>query len=390
MKVLKYILPVVAIAVGIAGLVALKAAQVKVQTQTPEKQIARVSVVIVKPQMFEHEVRTNGTVTPRTETTLSSETAGRVVGIHESFVNGGFFKKDEVLVTLDDTAQKAALAQAQAALAGAKAALQREEAESALAKREWEKYGEGEPDALVLREPQLAERKAGVLSAEAAVTKADLDLKRTKVLAPYDGRVRQKQIEEGQYATPGAPLARVYATDFTEVRLPISADDIGYLNLPLGGVIAFDDEQAPKVDLSADFGRETYVWSARIVRTEAEVDPQTRMYYAVARVKDPFGTTQPIPLLPNTFVSAVITGREVEQVFVVPRRALRPDGRVLIVDKQSRIKHREVVVSRTTPESVLVIEGLESGERVVVTDLDLVVEDMPVEVVKGAVQKETP
>lgn len=390
MKVLKYILPFVAIAVGIAGLVALKAAQVKVQTQTPEKQIARVSVITVKPQAFEHEVRTNGTVTPRTETTLSSETAGRVVGVHESFVNGGFFEKDDVLVTLDDTTQKAALAQAQAALAGAKAALQREEAEGALAKREWEKYGEGEPDALVLRKPQLAERKAGVLSAEAAVAKADLDLKRTKILAPYDGRVRQKQIEEGQYATPGAPLVRIYATDFTEVRLPISADDIGYLNLPLGSVIDFDDEQAPKVDLTADFGRDTYVWPARIVRTEAEVDPQTRMYYAVARVKDPFGASQPVPLLPNTFVRAVITGREIEQVFVIPRRALRPNGQVLIVDKQSRLKQREVVVSRTMPESVLVVEGLEAGERVVVTELELVVEDMPVEVVRGASVKETP
>ncbi|MCG3183369.1 MAG: Multidrug resistance protein MdtA [Planctomycetes bacterium] len=382
MKLLKYILPAVALLVSIGGAVALKASQVKVQTVTPEKSLPRVTTVTVKPQAWRYEVRTTGTVAPRTETTLTSEVPGRIAAVHPAFVNGGFFKAGDELVVIDDLAAKAALAQAEAALATAKAALQREEAEARLAKREWEKYGQGPADPLLLREPQLAERNAAVQGALAAHAKANVDFLSTRILAPYDGRVRLKLVEQGQFIGLGTPVARVYATDYAEVRLPLSADDIGFLELPLGGQLEYDDERAPQVQLSARFGPDVISWPARIVRTEAEVDPQTRMYYAVARVRDPYGSAQATPLLPNTFVNAVITGREAERVFVLPRAALRPDGRVLVVDPANRLKQREVTVVRATPESVLISAGLEEGEQVVTSRLDMVVEDMPVELTK--------
>lgn len=384
MKVLKYILPIVAIGVGVAGFAVLKAAQTEVQTQTPERPAPHVSVMFVQPQTYSHEVHTNGTVVPRTETTLTSEITGRVVELHPSFVEGGFFSKDDVLARIDDTTYKAAVAQAEANLSRSNAQLMREEAEGALALREWEKYGEGEPDALVLRKPQLAEAKANVLSAEVSLQKAENDLERAEIKAPYDGRVRAKLIEEAQFAGIGAAIGRIYATDFAEVRLPISAEEIGYLALPLGSTLDYDDEAAPVVTLSASIGNRTHEWAARIVRTEAEVDPQTRMYYAVARVKNPYSGE--FPLLPNTFVDATITGRNIEQVYEVPRRAIRPDGRVLIVDKSSRLKHREVTVLRTTPQSALLTEGLEPGERIVISELELVVEDMPVRATTSEVQ----
>ncbi|MBZ0135175.1 MAG: efflux RND transporter periplasmic adaptor subunit [Planctomycetes bacterium] len=378
MRILKYILPVVAIAAGAAGFAVLKAAQTEVESQTPERPAPHVSVVIARPQVFSHEVHTNGIIEPRTETTLTSEVTGRIVGLHPAFVEGGFFDAGDVLVRVDDTGYQAALAQAEANLAGATARLSREEAESALARREWEAYGEGDADPLVLRVPQLAEANAGVAGATAQLAKAKNDLERTEIKAPYAGRVRAKLVEDGQYTAAGSSIGRIYAVDYAEVRLPVSADEIGYLALPLGRVLDFDSDAAPAVTLSARIGSARRNWNARIVRTEAEVDPQTRMYYAVARVKDPYSGE--FPLLPNTFVDAVITGRDVEQVYVIPRRALRPDGRVLVVDKASRLKHREVSVIRATPDSVVVSDGLEAGERIVVSELELVLEDMPVRV----------
>ena len=378
MKILKYVFPIVGIVAGIAGFAALKAAQTEVQTQTPERPAPHVSVVEATAQSFRHSVQTNGTVAPRTETTLTSEVTGRIVEVHPSFVDGGFFNEKDVLVRIDDTTYKAAVAQAEANVARAEAQLLREKAESALAKREWEQYGEGDPDPLVLRVPQLAEAEANVLSAEVALTKATNDLSRTKIEAPYDGRVRRKLIEEGQFAGLGAAIGRIYATDYAEIRLPISAEEVGYLKLPLGSTLEFESEDAPSVTLSARIGNSDQEWSAKIVRTEAEVDPQTRMYYAVARVKNPYSGS--FPLLPNTFVDATITGRELQQVYVIPRRALRPDGTVLVVDKSSRLKTRKIAVVRTTPDSVVVADGLESGERIVISELELVVEDMPVRV----------
>ena len=222
-----------------------------------------------------------------------------------------------------------------------------------------------------------------MLSAQASVDKAANDLERTKLIAPYDGRIRAKLVEEGQYVGPGTPVARIYATDFAEVRLPVSADEIGYLHLPLGRDLDFDDESAPEVTLSAQLGGERIEWPARITRTEAQVDPQTRMYYAVARVKNPYDAGRATPLLPNTFVDAKITGREAQQVFVLPRRALRPDGKLMLVDKQNRLKFREVKVVRTTPETVVVGTGLEDGERVITSEPQVIIEDMPVQVEGG-------
>ena len=152
--------------------------------------------------------------------------------------------------------------------------------------------------------------------------------------APYTGRIRTKSVDVGQFVSRGAPVARVYAVDYAEVRLPIPDAELAYVDLPLAFRGQAGDAKGPKVTLRAQFAGREHTWQGRIVRTEAEIDPQSRMVQAVARVADPYGQGgrpgRP-PLAVGMFVEAEIEGRWTSSV-VLPRVALRGGDTVYVID----------------------------------------------------------
>ena len=250
-----------------------------------------------------------------------------------------------------------------------------------MARRDWDSLGQGEANPLVLREPQVAEARAALAAAEAALAQAERDIERCTVRAPYAGRVRSKAVDVGQFVARGAELARLYAIDYAEVRLPLADDELAFVDLPLAfrGDTATGD--GPEVLLSARFAGREHVWEGRLVRTEGEIDPDTRMVVAVARVEDPYGRggdERRPPLAVGLFTRAEIQGRVVEDVVVLPRRALRDGRSVLVVDGDDRLRIRPVEVLRSEGERVLLSAGVASGERVVATPLEIAVDGMRV------------
>ena len=378
---LQIVLPVVVLAGGVAAAKVLVDAKKPVQSSPPRSPVRVVLVETVERRALTHEVHTYGTVAPRAETTLVAEVTGRIVEVSESFVTGGNVDDGEVLLRIDPAIYEANEASARAALARAEAALEREKAEADVARREWERFGKGEASPLVLRIPQLAEAQADVDSAAASLERAELDLARTAVRSPYSGRIRTRFVEDGQYVTAGTRVATIYATDFAEVRLPISPNELAFLDLPLAGETQ-SPPNATRVTLVSRLGGRPHPWPAWISRTEAEVDRRTRSIHAVARVRDPYrspeGDDRP-PLLVGDFVEAVITGRSVEDCAVVPRRAVE-DGRVWMVDSDNRLRRREVEVLRLGDQEAWIGKGLQDGERVCITELDIAVEGMKVRV----------
>jgi len=275
-------------------------------------------------------------------------------------------------------------------VAQAQLRLAQEEAEASIAHQEWERLGkEEEPDPLVLRIPQLAEARASYEAAQAELKQAELNLKRTKIVAPFDGRVRVKKVDVGQVVAPGVPLATIYAVDYAEVRLPVPDDEIGYLDCCLDYRTQNPASLDIDVTLSASYGGNFFKWSGKIVRVEGEIDPLSHMITLVARVKDPYGRGVQIdrpPLAVGMFVEAEIIGRRVEDVAVVPRSALRGDERVLIIDKDNKLHFRTVEVLRADFETVIVSSGLNEGERICISPLEAVVDGMEVRVVEEAPQ----
>ena len=223
---------------------------------------------------------------------------------------------------------------------------------------------------------------AALATAEARLDRAMRDLDRAKVRAPYAGRVRRKNVDVGQFVTVGSPVATIYAVDYAEIRLPLPDAELAYLELPLS-YRGTENRVGPRVTLRANFAGQTHEWQGRIVRTESEIDPMSRMVHVVAQVKDPYapGTdpTRP-PLAVGMYVEAEIEGNLVTAVAVLPRAALRGSSQVLVVDGESRLRFRDVDLLRTTAEAILVRAGLEEGEAVSLSPLEVVTDGMLVQI----------
>ncbi|MXW01792.1 MAG: efflux RND transporter periplasmic adaptor subunit [Holophagales bacterium] len=373
---MKWALPAAILAVAALVVVALVRSRPVVETAPREIAPPPVRVLTVTPTQVDLGVRSQGSVIPVTEADLVSEVAGTIVWTSESFEVGGFFDPGEVLLRLDRRDYELAVASARAALAQAGVGLAREQAESDVAREEWEELGaDGEPGPLVLRQPQLAEARAQVEAALANKRRAELDLERTAIRAPFAGRLRAKRVDRGEFVNRGVPLATIYAVDAAEVVLPVPDSELAFLDLPLGSELG---DFGPQVLLRAQFAGGRHEWEGRIVRVGGEIDPATRMVNLIARVDDPYQASgdRP-PLSVGLFVDAEVVGRSVESVFQVPRGALVGADRVWLVE-EGRLVLRQVGILRADPEVVIVSDGLSAGDRISLTILESAVDGMRV------------
>jgi len=375
-KFFKFMLPLILIFSSVLVVIALVAWQ---KSQSAERKPETAKAVLVDTIEAEvvslnFTVNSQGTVKPRTETTLVSEVSGKIVSVAPEFVAGGFFHQGDVLLQIDPSDYEAGLKRAEAALASKKAKLADETARSEQALKDWTNMGkQGKPSDLGLRKPQMADAKANVSAAEADVQKARRDLERTRITVPYDGLVRQKAVDIGQYVTPGTRLGVTFAVDTAEVRLPLTNNDLHYLSLPSETEVKNKDKSFPPVTLSAENGSGTSYWQARIIRTEGVVDEISRVIYAVAQVVDPYGVlgqSHQQELKIGTFVNAEIQGLPAENVVVLPRYVLRADHTILAVNADNELEILPVTVLRAEPKKVYLSTGIEGGTKVVITTLD--------------------
>ena len=378
---LRVVLPLAVLSVAVLAAVVLVRTRPPVATQPPTIEPPGVRVHQVTLDEVPLTVTSQGTVRPRTESQLVSEIAGRVIWVAPSFAEGGFFETNDVLVRIDTFDYEQAIVAARSQLAQARLMLAQEEAEADVAAREWAELGRGDPRALTLREPQLEDARASVAAAEANLERAERDLERAEIVAPYAGRVRRKNVDVGQFVTVGASVATIYAVDLAEVRLPLPDEELAFLDLPLSYRDS-TNQRTPAVTLRATFAGEIHEWDGRIVRTESEIDPVSRMVHVVAEVRDPYAAglnpNRP-PLAVGMYVEAEIEGRTVRDVAVVPRAALRGAGQVVVVGADDRISFRSIDILRTTTETMYVREGLEPGELVAVSPLDAATDGMRVQ-----------
>jgi RND family efflux transporter MFP subunit len=360
----------------------------------PSREIAPlVRVIEVQPQDVRFAVHTQGTVVPRRESGLVPQVSGEVIWVSPNLVSGGFFGENEVLVRIDTGDYRVDLEAARAVVA-------RRESEAARDKTELDRQRslalEGVASQARIDDAGNAYRvsEAELREARARLSRAERDLSRTELRAPYLGRVRDEKIDVGQFVSRGTAIATLYATDYAEVRLPLPDRELRYLDIAFNlgsGALPGEEGNAegvahPEVRLRAEFAGEMRSWLGHIVRTEGEIDPKSRMLSLVARVEDPYGRIDPsnrAPLAVGLFVEAEIQGRQVEDVFLLPRVALRADGgrdRVHVVDAEGRLRFRDVTVLRSEREQVVIGSGLVGGDRVSVSPMAAAVDGMRVQI----------
>ena len=380
-NILKKLLPIIVILGSVLVAVILVKSKSSVETEPAKTTAKLIRVAKLESKTVQMNVRAQGTVVPRTESKLVSQVAGAVIWVSPAFEAGGYFKKGEMLIKIDKSDYELALTQSALQVAQAELRLQIEEQEGKIAREEYERLNEGEVPALVAREPQLAEAKAALKAAKAGMSKAQLNLDRTKIKAPYSGRVRHKNIDVGQYISPGAPAATIYSVDYAEIRLPIPDEKLKYLNIPLNFHNNSSNSKKIEVIIKADFAGKELQWSGEIIRIEGEVDSRTRMIHAVARVKDPYGVMEKSdapPLTVGMFVTAEIIGKTIENIVEIPRLALRNEAQVMVVDAENCLRFRDVEILRIQNDKVFVSSGLAEGETICVSPLQAVVDGMKV------------
>lgn len=328
-------------------------------------------------------VRTQGEARPRVEIDLVPQVGGKVVYVSPNFVEGGIFRRGEVLVRVDPADAQVGVTRAEAALAQAQQQLTREIAEGEIARADYEELGRaGTPSPLALRVPQRQQAEAAVKAAEADLGAARLQLDRTRTLAPFDGRVRSKSTDLGQFVSPGTRLGRIFSTDTIEVRIPFTDADLAKIDLPIA-YVAPRREDGPEVTLSTTIGGQLQQWKANIVRTDAAYDTQSRALFAIAEVADPYGSgasDNGVPIAPGLFVDADVQGKRFESVVVIPRDGLRVDNEVFVVDDKGQADIRNVSVIDTDPNRAVLSGGIRAGELVVLSPMERSRLSIPLEV----------
>jgi RND family efflux transporter MFP subunit len=346
--------------------------------QPPEKKPIEVRALLVdaKPINFESvsfKVEAQGNVVPKNQTNLTAQVSGRVVTIADVFVEGGFFNKGDVLVTLESDDFETEVQLAEAELARAQASLEEEIARGKVAETEFRSLNNTAPPELGLRKPQLAREKANVKAAEAQYQRALRNLRRTEVKAPYDGIVVSRNADIGQFVTTAVNLGEIYATDVAEVRLPLTDSDLAFVSI--------DKQTKLPVTLSATVAGRQVNWQGSVVRNEGVLDQRNRVVYVVVEVNDPYlrnGDRLGEPLRFGQFVNAMITGNQAENLVVLPRHTLRLDGSVLAVTPQKEIAIRQVDVMRADEDYVYISSGLERNDLVALSAVPNPYNGMPV------------
>ncbi|HED32722.1 MAG TPA: efflux RND transporter periplasmic adaptor subunit [Gammaproteobacteria bacterium] len=377
---------VFAVSIVIASLLFMFKPVAEKQPVKTELSLAEFMRVDIKPAAI--TVHTQGSVSAKTHINLVAEVSGRITEMAQLKLNGGFFKKGELLLAIDSMDYQLAMTRARAQVAAAKQQLIKVETEAGQARFDLKQLGRdpSKSTAYALREPHLAEAQANLQAAQADLKISQLQLERTRVKAPFDGRVISKSVDIGQYVSTGSVLADIYSTDIAQVRLPLSMRQIELLGITLDN--RQSQLQRVEIELSSEHFLDKHYWQAKLSHIEGVLDERNRMVYVVAEVARPYVRDEKYPnrpfLTPGMFVRAALTGRKKDAVAILPRSSLRRENEVWVIDENDRLLKKHVEIFTRGEHFIYVKSGLQQGERVIVNAIDYPIEGMPLRSIEVA------
>ncbi len=390
---MRFLLPVAILAAGVVLFAVLLLLRSPPPREEPVHPVPLVETVQAPPATARVVVRGQGTVRPDREIDLVPQVGGRIVWISEQMETGGFFSAGQELARIDPEDFELAVDQAEAEVARALYQLEIARGEAEVAAEEWERLravGGPEPSDLALHIPQVRLAEATLKAARARLREARLRLERTRLRAPFAGRVRSTDLDLGQYVSPGRGVARLYGIERAEVPVPVPDEELAWIDVPSPPAsprpLAADappperpHEAGGQVLLRARHAGRDHTWKGRVVRTEGQVDPRSRMVNLIVEVDEPYGPrdSATAPLLVGLFVEVEIQGRPLTAVRTIPRRALHDGGRVWLAE-DGRLRRQPVEVVHLGREEALVRFDAAPGARVITSQLRGVTDGMAV------------
>lgn len=366
---LKILLPILLLLLGAAATLLL----IKGRHSPPKQEtVFRGALVETIPVVrADHRlvIRATGTVQPSVEAEIVPQVSGKVVQVGKNLAVGGFFQAGDELFSIEAIDFELAVEKAAASLSEAQLDLETVRAQAEIAREEWARLNpDTEPSPLAVYLPQLKTAEAAVASMHATLRQAELDLQRTRVTAPFNGFVRSKQIDLGQYLRAGNKVATLAGTDQVEIVVPLPQTDLHWLDVPRQS-----GRKGSPATVTLGSDARQWQWPGWVARSLGEVDPRGRMARVAVTVEDPYGlhaerTGRP-ELAVGSFVEVSIAGATLPSVVELPRSALRDGDTVWVMTPEQRLRIIPIQVVRREPEVILVNGGLLGGEQVVTTTL---------------------
>ena len=376
---IRVVICVILLAGGIAGATYFKNAAPKAKKRPPKKMIPLVQVMEVNPGSHKIIVPVMGSVVPARQMTLKSRVSGEITWIHPEFAAGGVFKAKREILRIDQADYKLDIIQKESLVAEARYSLKLELGHQDVAKREWELLNEGkdskELDAeLALRKPHLEKARANLKAAEANLKQAKVNLSRTSIKIPFNFIVRSKNVELGSQVTAQDQLAELVDTEEYWVEVSIPVDRLKWISIPKN---SHDMASTARV-----YYRENSVREGSVVRLKSELESEGRMARILISIKDPLGLKEQNrkkpQMLIGEYVRVEIDGDELENVYSIPRTALRDDTHVWVLGKNDSLHIQKVEKLWRDAQVVIIRKGLTPGEQIITSDLPAPVEGMPI------------
>jgi len=381
-RALKFVLPALILLAGAAAAAGLVRMKPEAKRGVPTTAAPAVQVLTVTPQTVRARVHATGSVRAAREVQMAPEVPGRVVYQSNALVPGGRFRAGETLLRLDDRDYTIAIRQQESFVEKAELEVRMELSRQGIAKKEWELLGDDRPAEqaqLALRKPQLAAVQRGLDSAKSGLERAQLQLERTRLKAPFNAMVLAEAVEVGQYLGPGARVATLIGTDEFWVTVSLPMERLAGIDLPN------EDREGSSVVVVQDLGNDSQIRrEGKVLRLAAQLDPQTRTAQLIVSIKKPIDDEAGgLPLLPGAFVKVEIEGKELPDVYEVPRASLVDGDKLWVVDGADKLVRRQVELAWRYGRSgsVHISSGLAVGDRVITTPLALPIEGMKVRVV---------
>ena len=386
-KAIKIILPVIVLLLGVGGFILLGKLKPVPQRQPAARAGILVDVMELQAGPHQISIHATGTVQPARQITLVPEISGKVIWIAPELVNGGFFRAGDPLLRIEPADYQLAVERAQADIARAEVAVETEQERAKVSMQEWDRVelpNKGVPGRLVTREIQQQQEQANLSATRAALEQARLNLSRTELIAPFNGRIRQKQVDIGQYLRAGSSIANFAGTDQAEIHIPLSPDDQRWLTIP-----AAASQQTGSLAIVYLPGVTGSNWQGRIVRSLGEIDPDSRTASLVVAVDDPYQLQKkPVgeDLSNGLFVEVKLYGDKLDSAISIPRSALRNNNQVWLAAPDDRLRRQPVEILRREKQKLIISQGLSAGERLILTNISAAADGMLLRPVPQEVQ----
>ncbi|MDH3622814.1 MAG: efflux RND transporter periplasmic adaptor subunit [Myxococcales bacterium] len=371
---LKWALSIAVLLVSIGGAWALVATKDEPPRADKPLEGTLVEVIEVQGNRHEVELHAKGTVVPAKEVVLQTELGGRVIWQSPELVPGGRFEEGQPILKIDARDYKLAVESFRSQVNRAKLDLRLEARRGEVAKREWNAFGEIDASedqrALAQREPQLEASRLALKAAQSSLKKAELDLARTTLRAPFNAMVVSESVDTGQLLSPQTAVARLVGTDQYHVQVSVPVVSLRTMNVRSG------DEPGSEVSVVQRVGQETIERKGELIRKLPDLDPGGAMARILVSIEDPLGDGEGLPLLLGSFVDVAVAAAPIENAVRVPRGALHNGRDVYVMNDDDLLEIRTVQIAWTEPDSVLVSGGLEPDERVVISRIPTPIPNM--------------